>query len=139
PLDDATRVLPERYVLVVGEVVSGRAYAPLRAWLHHDGRRVYVEYLVTHPGWTLRKPFDDRQRFLGTAVSVYGTVYHLQPRGALGAIGWLAAPRSVVLMELWSIALVLTLAWCWFRRRRVALVALLGLALVLAVGAFYAS
>jgi len=50
-------------VFVVGDVVSGRAYAPLRAWLHRDGRHVYVGYLLTHPGWTLRKPFDDRQRF----------------------------------------------------------------------------
>ena len=139
PLDEATRDLPVSYVFVVGDVVRGRAYAPLRAWLHRDGRHVYVGYLLSHPGWTLRKPFDDRQRFLGSAVAVYGTAFHLQPRGALGAIGWLAAPRSVPVMELWSIAVVLALAWCCVRRRRLALVALVGLALVLAVGAFYAS
>jgi hypothetical protein len=139
PLDAATRALPGSYVFVVDDVVHGRAYAPLRAWLHRDGRHVYLGYLLSHPGWTLRKPFDDRQRFLGSAVAVYGTAFHLQPRGVLGAIGGLAAPRSVPVMELWSIALLLALAWCCVRRRRLALVALVGLALVLAVGAFYAS
>ena len=131
--------LPQRYVYIVGNVVNGPAYAPMRAWLEADGRHVYFGYLLSHPGWTLRKPFDDRQRFFGSAVTVYGTAFHLQPRGVLGTIGWIGAPRSIFGTELWSIAVALALAWCFFDRRRRALVLTLAFVLALAGAAFYAS
>jgi hypothetical protein len=104
-----------------------------------DGRHVYFNYLLTHPGWTLSRPFDDRQRFFGTAVTGYGTEFHLEPRGAFGVIGSFAAPRSIPLMEFWSLAVAVALASCCFDRRRRIPAAVLGVTLLLAVLAFYAS
>ena len=139
PLSDATRQLPARYIYVVGDVVHGRDYAPLRAWLRTDGRHVYFGFLLSHPAWTLLKPFDDRQRFFGSNVAVYGVAYHIQPRGPYGVLGWIGAPRSIPFTEVWSLAVALALGWCWWRGRRRGLVFAVGVTLVLAVAAFYAS
>ena len=140
PLDAATRGLPRSYIFIVEDVVHGRAYAPLRAWLRTDGRRVYFEYLLTHPGWTIRKPFDDRQRLFGSIVEVYGIAYHIQPRGLYNVIAWGVAPHSIPFTELWLLAVALALGWCWWQRRsRRPVVMVVGLALLLSIVGFYAS
>jgi len=139
PLDAQTRDLPQRYIYIVEDVVRGRAYAPMRAWLRADGRRVYLNFLLSHPGYTLRRPFDDRGRFFDPGVDVYGIVYRVQPRGVFGLLGGLATPTGVPGIELWALAVALALGWCVARGRRRSLAACIALVLVLAVAGFYAA
>lgn len=139
PLDARTRDLPQRYIYIVHDVVSGRAYAPMRAWLSTDGRRAYVDFLLTHPGYTLRKPFDDRGRLFDPGVDVYGIVYQVQPRAVFGLVGGLATPPGVPGIELWTLAVALALGWCLIRGRRRSFAAVISLVLLLAFAGFYAA
>jgi hypothetical protein len=142
PLDAETRSLPGRYIFIVFQVKDGAAFASFRHWVRVDGRRAYLGFLVTHPGWTLRRPFDDRKAFFDFGV-VEGysnnLLYRNHPGGPFAVIGAVAAPHSAPLAELWSLAAVVALGVLFRRRQQRALLGAITLSGVLAVIGYYAA
>ncbi len=141
PFDDQMRTLPERYIYIYDPVRTGKDFAAFRHWVRIDGRRVYLDYLVSHPGWALRKPFDDRDAFFNSSViEVYSKVYKNRPGGPFTVIGGVAAPHPAVVTEVWAVMAVIALA-ALFRRRsaRRALPGALVLAGVFAIAGYYAA
>jgi hypothetical protein len=117
PLDARTRALPGKYIFIVSQVTESPAYRPFRRWVRVDGRRVYVDFLVTHPGWALRKPFDDRKALFDLGViEGYGDSYVNHPGGPFAVIGAIAAPRSSPFAELWTVAGAIAVAGLFWRR-----------------------
>ena len=117
PYDDQTRTLPQRYIYIYDPVRTGTEFAAFRRWVRVDGRSVYLHYLLSHPGWALRKPFDDRDAFFNLGViEVYGKVYRNRPGGPFTVIGALAAPPPAVVTEVWSVLAVLAVAELLRRR-----------------------
>ena len=105
PWSSSMRTLPERYIYLYGPVRHGPTFAAFRHWVGHDGRRTYAHFLLSHPGWALRKPFDDRGPFfdLGT-IEVYGRTYRNRPGGPYTAIGSIGGPRAPGVTEVWALA-----------------------------------
>jgi hypothetical protein len=141
PWDEQMRTLPQRYIYIYTPVRTGASFAAFRTWVRNDGRRVYLHYLLSHPGWALRKPFDDRDQVLDVGgAAVYGRIYGNRPPGVFSAIGAVAGPRSPALAERWAGASAVALALLVIRRRvRPALAGAAGLVLGLSVLAYYAA
>jgi hypothetical protein len=141
PWDAQMHTLPQRYVYISDEVTAGSDFAAFRHWVRVDGRRVYGKFLLTHPGWTLRKPFDARDAFfdLGT-VEVYGRVYRNRPGGLFTVVGTVGAPRPPGLTEAWTVAAACALALlAWRRRVRPALAGAVALIGSFAIVGYYAA
>ena len=141
PWDTQMRTLPERYIYLYDPVRTGAQFAAFRHWVRVDGRRVYGEYLLTHPGWALRKPFDARDAFfdLGT-IELYGRVYRNRPGGVFTVVGTFGAPRSPGFTEAWTVVAAVAFAFlAWRRRIRPALVAAVALIAGFAVIGYYAA
>jgi hypothetical protein len=141
PFDEQMRTLPERYIYIYDPVRTGKEFAAFRHWVRVDGRRVYLGYLLSHPGWALREPFDDRDAFFNSSViEVYAKVYRNRPGGPFTAIGAVAAPHPAVVTECWSLLAVAALA-ARLRRRpaRRALVGAVAMSGVFAVAGYYAA
>jgi hypothetical protein len=121
-------------------VKDGASFAAFRHWVRVDGRRVYLDYLVTHPGWTLRRPFEDRKALFdfGVVEGYSDSWYRNHPAGPFRVIGAVAAPPSALLAERWLLAAVAALALL-FRRRSRALLGTVTLSGVLAVLGYYAA
>jgi hypothetical protein len=141
PWDPEMATLPQRYIYIYDPVRTGASFAAFRAWVRDDGRRVYLDYLVSHPGWALRKPFADRDAFFGAGeVEVYGRVYGNRPGGLYTVIGAAAVPTSPVLGEVWAAAAAIALVVLLVRRRvRPAVAGAIALAGIVAVAGFYAA
>jgi hypothetical protein len=141
PWDPQMETLPQRYIYLYDDVRSGSSFAAFRAWVERDGRRVYLGFLASHPGWALREPFNERDALFGIAtVEVYGRVYGNRPGGPFGAVGAVAAPRSPGVVEIWAAASAAALVVLAVRRRvRWPLAATLGLVGVLGVAGYYAA
>jgi hypothetical protein len=141
PWEDGMRTLPQRYIYLYDPVHTGASFAAFREWVRRDGRSVYAGYVLSHPGWAVREPFDDRDAFFDVGgVEVYGRVYGNRPGGPFSVIGWVAAPRSPALVEVWAGASAVALGVLAFRRRvRLALAGALALAGGLAVVGYYAA
>jgi hypothetical protein len=141
PWDDEMRTLPQRYVYISDDVTRGPEFAAFRTWVRQDGRRVYLEYVLGHPGWALRKPFDDRDAFFDLGViEVYSRAYGNRPGGPFSAIGAIAAPRSPLIAELWAVAATIALVVLAVRRRvKPALAGAVALVGALAVAGYYAA
>ena len=141
PWDAQTRTLPQRYVYISDQVTAGSDFAAFRHWVRVDGRRVYGKFLLTHPGWALRKPFDARDAFfdLGT-VEVYGRVYRNRPGGLFTVAGTVGAPRAPGVTEVWTVAAAVALALlAWRRRVRPALAGAVALIGAFAIVGYYAA
>jgi hypothetical protein len=141
PWDAQMQTLPERYVYISDEVTAGSDFAAFREWVRVDGRRVYGKFLLTHPGWALRKPFDARDAFfdLGT-VELYGQVYRNRPGGLYTAIGSIGGPRAPGVTEVWALAAGIGLAVVAIRRRvRPAVAGVVALTGAFALVGYYAT
>ena len=141
PWDPQMRTLPERYIALYVPVTEGPQFAAFRTWVRRDGRRVYLDYLVSHPGWALRKPFDERELVLDVGgVEGYGRLFHIRPSGPFTFAGAIAAPRSTALMEIWACAAALALVVLTVRRRvRPAFAGVVGLIGLFAIFGYYAA
>jgi len=141
PWDAQMRTLPQQYIYLYVPVREGAEFAAFRDWIRRDGRRVYLDYLRSHPGWALRKPFDDRDRLLDIrVVEGYGHVYHNRPGGPFTVIGAIAAPPFPALIEIWIGAAALALVVLVVRRRvSPAIAGVVGLVGLFAVAGYYAA
>lgn len=141
PWSPQMRLLPQHYYYLYAPVREGAEFAAFREWVRHDGRRVYLDYLVSHPGWALRKPFDDRNRVLDIGgVEVYGRLYHNRPGGPFTAVGVIAAPRAQRVLEVWTGAAAVVLLVLVLRRRvGRPLGGVIGLVGLFAVAGYYAA
>lgn len=141
PLDANTRALPGNYIFVVGQVTEGPAYRKFRRWVRVDGRRVYLDFLVSHPGWALRRPFDDRKALLDLGViEEYGGAHLNRPGGPFTVVGAIAAPTSEVFAELWAAVGAIALAGLFWRRVfQRALLGAVAISGALAIVAYYSA
>jgi hypothetical protein len=141
PWDAQMASLPRRYIYLYDPVRTGASFAAFRAWVERDGRRVYLGFLASHPGWALREPFNERDALLDVgAVEVYGQVYGNRPGGPFTAIGAVAAPGSPAVVGTWAAASAAALVVLVARRRvRGALAAAVGAVGGLAVAGYYAA
>jgi hypothetical protein len=55
-------IVPETGVRAVFVDGSDPTWSQYSSWLAEDGRRVYVEWLATHPGYVIAEPFRDPER-----------------------------------------------------------------------------
>jgi hypothetical protein len=55
-------IVPETGVRAIFVDGSDASWSPYVSWLAEDGRRVYVEWLATHPGYVIAEPFRDPER-----------------------------------------------------------------------------
>jgi hypothetical protein len=141
PIDAQTRSLPKTYIYIVTKVRHDASFAPFRDWVRRDGRRVYLNYLESHPGWALRKPFDERDALFNVGVvEIYGKVYRNHPAGPFRVIGAIAAPRSGTFTEIWTLAAVVAVGlMSWKRPASRRLLGVAALALGLAVLGYFAA
>lgn len=141
PMDEHTRMLPKTYIYSVAQVRHDESFSPFRRWVRSDGRRVYVNFLRSHPGWALRKPFNERDALFNVGVvERYSKVYRNHPGVPLRVVGAIAVPHSGVFTEIWTLVAVVALALMFWKRsvpRR--LLGVAGLAIGLAVLGYFAA
>ncbi len=143
PLDAQTRSLPTRYVFIVSQVTDTKdpTFAAFRRWVRVDGRRVYLDFLVSHPHWALRKPFDDREALFDLGViEGYGSAYRNHLGAPFSVVGAVAAPRPAPVAEVWLLlAAVALVALAWRRAVSRALAGSIAATGLLALLAYYAA
>ena len=141
PWNPQMATLPQRYIYLYDPVRTGPSFAAFRSWVDRDGRRVYLRFLASHPGWALREPFNERAALFALRdVEVYGHVYGNRPGGPFTAVGAVAAPRSAAVVQLWAVASAVALVVLAVRQQvRRSLAAALGLIGALAVAGYYAA
>ena len=141
PIDAQTRSLPKTYIYAVAKVRHDASFRPFREWVRVHGRSTYLHYLASHPGWALRKPFNERDALFNVGVvEVYGKVYRDLPGAPVRAVGAVATPHSGLLTEIWTLAAAVALGLMFWKRsvpRRLLGVAALGI--VFAVLGYYAA
>jgi hypothetical protein len=140
PLDERTWRLKEAYFVEHVPLEDRTGYHDLRAWLEADGRDAFVGYLLSHPVWTLREPFVDRDRLLAPTVGSYARVHRVVPPGVYEwtrVVGFPAVPGAVGVATLAAIAALVGLGVR--RRDEPGVVAVVGLVLTLAVAGYYAA
>jgi hypothetical protein len=106
---------------------DAKIFAQLRAlnrdrrfhvWLDHDAPATYLHFLITHPGYVLTTPIDDRAVLDGfLRPSVRTDVRHVVP-GLIEDAVWPPTRTEAFVVALLSLAVVAFFVWPWRRRHR---------------------
>ncbi len=92
-------------------------FRKFRAWIEDHGQATYAGFLLTHPGYVLSGPINERDALFRPHLDGIGKLFGIDPDPVTRAIGWVGLPDVTRWLGYWTAASVVGLLWVIRRAR----------------------